>query len=324
VLDSKIIEVALPLTFSFILVSFVCSAFCEFIEMFLKYRATCLERGIRGLVGMKDQEFVKQLYSHSLISSLYEGPYSGNAFRFFGGQNLPSYIPSQNFALALIDMRNAGVSLPANVREAVRAFEQVAGSDVALLQQLIESWYNSAMDRVSGRFKRRTQFVLIVIGLAFTVVLNVDCVSVVNKAFLEQSLLQKIDQDQRAEQLAESSVNQMPRPNPGQPEIAQNASDVASRVRADLMSAAAMSESTRVLGRDYSLENPNQVWVAYQIHWLGWLLTALIVSVLAPLWFDLQNKIMNIRSTTKPSGERRDKSGKDVKPVTALDPSAED
>jgi cell division septation protein DedD len=42
-------------------------------------------------------------------------------------------------------------------------------------------------------------------------------------------------------------------------------------------------------------------WV-FQInqHWLGWLLTALAVSLGAPFWFDLLNKIIVVRSTVKP------------------------
>ena len=45
-------------------------------------------------------------------------------------------------------------------------------------------------------------------------------------------------------------------------------------------------------------------------HWLGWLITALAVSLGAPFWFDTLNRIMVIRSTIKPhekSGEQESK-----------------
>jgi hypothetical protein len=42
-------------------------------------------------------------------------------------------------------------------------------------------------------------------------------------------------------------------------------------------------------------------WV-YQLywHWLGWLITALAVSLGAPFWFDMLNKLIVVRSTVKP------------------------
>jgi hypothetical protein len=45
-------------------------------------------------------------------------------------------------------------------------------------------------------------------------------------------------------------------------------------------------------------------------HWLGWLITALAVSLGAPFWFDLLNKVIVVRSTVKPhekSPEERSK-----------------
>jgi len=37
-----------------------------------------------------------------------------------------------------------------------------------------------------------------------------------------------------------------------------------------------------------------------QWHLLGWLLTALAISLGAPFWFDLLNKFIVVRSTVKP------------------------
>ena len=41
-------------------------------------------------------------------------------------------------------------------------------------------------------------------------------------------------------------------------------------------------------------------WEQLQWHWLGWLLTALAISLGAPFWFDLLNKFIVIRSAVKP------------------------
>jgi DNA repair exonuclease SbcCD ATPase subunit len=46
-------------------------------------------------------------------------------------------------------------------------------------------------------------------------------------------------------------------------------------------------------------------------HWLGWLLTAMAVSLGAPFWFDTLNRLMVIRSTVKPHEKSREQESKD-------------
>jgi len=43
---------------------------------------------------------------------------------------------------------------------------------------------------------------------------------------------------------------------------------------------------------------------------LGWLLTAIAISLGAPFWFDALNKIMVIRSTVKPTEKSKDEASK--------------
>ena len=44
---------------------------------------------------------------------------------------------------------------------------------------------------------------------------------------------------------------------------------------------------------------------------MGWLITALAVSLGAPFWFDRLNKVMVVRSTVKPREKSRDERSKD-------------
>ncbi len=49
----------------------------------------------------------------------------------------------------------------------------------------------------------------------------------------------------------------------------------------------------------------------FRLHWLGWLLTAMAISLGAPFWFDLLNRLMVIRSTVKPHEKSREQGSKD-------------
>ena len=44
---------------------------------------------------------------------------------------------------------------------------------------------------------------------------------------------------------------------------------------------------------------------------IGWLVTAIAISLGAPFWFDILNKIMVIRSTVKPREKSHDEGSKD-------------
>jgi len=52
-------------------------------------------------------------------------------------------------------------------------------------------------------------------------------------------------------------------------------------------------------------------WNLLYAHWLGWLITALAVSLGAPFWFDTLNRVMVIRSTVKPHEKSREQESKD-------------
>src|SRR5437660_4418317 len=110
--NSTILDVAIGMIFVYLLLSLICSAAHEMIEYWLKKRASDLERGVRELLTTEDGsdpgELVQKLYNHGMVSGLFKGTYQksriGSWLRHLFGTNLPSYIPSRNFALALMDL----------------------------------------------------------------------------------------------------------------------------------------------------------------------------------------------------------------------------
>jgi len=106
---SMMLEVAIGIIFVYILVSIMCTTIREGIEAFLKTRSAYLEYGIRELLyDRSGQGPAKSFFNHPLIFSLFSGDYAPATFTkkpmFKKGTNLPSYIPSKNFALALMDI----------------------------------------------------------------------------------------------------------------------------------------------------------------------------------------------------------------------------
>ena len=58
---------------------------------------------------------------------------------------------------------------------------------------------------------------------------------------------------------------------------------------------------------------------AAKLHGVGWIITALAVSLGAPFWFDMLNKIMVVRGTVKPAEKSGTAASKDAKPEESGD-----
>ncbi len=297
--NSNVLDVAVGLVFIFLLLSLICSAANEIIESFLKQRAANLEKGIQELVGQgKDSPFVTELYNHGLINSLYRGKYEAtSSWMFWKRSKLPSYIPARNFALAVLDLRKTAKNLPPNLKSAFDAFEQSSGGDPAKLQRNVEEWFNSSMDRASGWYKRTSQRIVLVMGLVLAVLVNADCIQIAKRLSTNASLRQSVAT------LADTATKSG---------AANDSHAAIDRVREDLQTLDSIGLPLgwyRAQG-----EAPTRFWQAISDHWLGWLLTALAVSLGAPFWFDMLNKIIVIRSTVKPSEKSQPEGSKDPIP----------
>ena len=223
--NTSILDVAIGMVFIYLLLSLLCSATNELMEVLFKKRATDLERGLRELLQPGSQSgtsgIVQDIYDHPLVNSLYGGSYADSgiksALRYVKRTQLPSYIPARNFALALMDtvMPDTSLTSPpseltsppdaaldplsnlrariqnienARVQKALTSLVDSAAGDVARARANIEDWYNSSMDRVSGWYKRRSHIIVLVLGLLVAIAVNADSVLMVRRLGSDRAL----------------------------------------------------------------------------------------------------------------------------------------
>jgi hypothetical protein len=315
VFGSDILEVAIGVVFVFLIISIVCSAIREGLEAILKTRAAYLEHGIRELLGDRGPRgLAGQLYAHPLISGLYSSDYappptrSSLSWFFARGRNLPSYIPSRNFALAVMDLaargpvgaqdenrdnvpldvetlrRNAGnISSPVLRRVILTALDSAQG-DLNSVRETLQDWYDSSMDRVSGWYKRSTQWIIFGIGLFVAVAMNVDTIEITKFLYTNKAARSALVADAQVA-AADSSFRH----------------GGYAQARAKLT-----DEAFLPIGLEH-VRTPGDV----AGHILGWLVTALATTMGAPFWFDLLNKMMVIRSTVKPHEKSPEEASED-------------
>jgi hypothetical protein len=315
---SDMLDVAIGIAFVYLLVSLLCSAIVEGAEAILKRRARDLERGIAEL--LRDSGLMAKLYNHPLINGLFKGDYKP------GMRDLPSYIPSRSFALAMMDLlispdaaAHAGVtgaaaqttkiiampplSGPAGqAQHAVLTLVNAAAGDARKARENIEFWFDTSMDRVSGWYKRRAQRALFVIGLVVAIGLNIDTVRMLrelmtNKAKREAVVAIATNYSKYEPDAAGDVETQMASTN-----------DALGKLGLPLGWPPCLKcdqRKVKLFDRCWQ-----ECWVRNVSHAggltiFGWLLTAFAVCLGAPFWFDVLNKFIVVRSTVKP----REKSG---------------
>jgi hypothetical protein len=64
--------------------------------------------------------------------------------------------------------------LPKSLKQSLVTLIDEADNDFDRARSNVEKWYDDAMDRVSGTFRRRAQYILIGLGFAIALVMNVD------------------------------------------------------------------------------------------------------------------------------------------------------
>ncbi|MEM8960058.1 MAG: hypothetical protein AAGD38_01145 [Acidobacteriota bacterium] len=105
--DSALLDVAIGLIFLYLTLSLITTAGVELIQNLVNKRAKDLEKGLKEL--LQDDTLVDDFYDHPLVRALYLGKRTPSTEAAAGKKadktcQLPSYIPSRTFVLALLDV----------------------------------------------------------------------------------------------------------------------------------------------------------------------------------------------------------------------------
>jgi hypothetical protein len=261
------------------------------------------------------KDTLKRFYRHPLVQTLVR-PKRGldpatdptEPTKWWRKPPYPSYLPSRTFVAALTDLardttewraeakteeaeeavrrmkaaeeelESAIVSIPnTHLAEALLAVYRSVGSDASKFHHAAERWFDDAMERVSGWYKRRVQLFLFVIATFTVLVLNADSLTA-GRVFWRDDAVRAAVVD-KAEAAAEGELEE------GEVEKA-------------------VKELDLPLGWELSAgDGPSEIPddpLAVLAKLIGLALTVAAVMLGAPFWFDLLSKVMRVRSTGAP------------------------
>lgn len=326
---TETLDVAIGLTLIYLLVSLAMTSLSEAIEGFFKKRAVSLERAVGELLRGKREDIAK-FYEHPLVAALYPGVYpalseDGAKRARWTGKNLPSYIPRDIFSAVVLDL-HARDELPEDMRHALRALTASAGIDLAAKRRAIESWYDAAMDRAAGWYRRHTQARLFWLALPLAILANI------NSVVIADYLTHAPEARKAAAAVGASAAQRAPgwtkgvgKPSDSMaaPATTDGASQAADRDRYAADYRAQLDRIGLPIGWQSSAEAQTLSLVPpYEDGFVGWLtgsallimgylLTTLAIMLGAPFWFDMLGRLVVIRSTIKPKEKSPDEASKD-------------
>jgi hypothetical protein len=301
-LGGPAIEIAIALAFVFFLLSLIASTLTEWLAAVFKLRSKNLKKGLEGMLG--DEKVVQQLLDHPLVRpDLRQEP-----------RRPPSYLSPRIFAAAFLDLvdvsssssseRQAATATVRVTEEGTTSHSPVKGNLAVQLRTLtgapgvalpaasvLEKWFDESMDRVSGWYKRRAQLVTFIVAVGLAVGLNASALRIGEQLSAEPKVLAAVVA--KAEAIAKEPA---PETEPG----ADESKATALKQSGEDMEKAVDDLAALDLPIFWAKENvPEWSRGGMGLALVGWLVTALAVSLGAPFWFDALNKLSNLRLAGK-------------------------
>jgi hypothetical protein len=277
-------------------------------------------------------------YDHPLIKYLGENKFHSEP-AYMTAQNFSKVLvdllrgknvqPGQDFAAMIQNSLNAGktqwgaATIEAQSLSYIRSLWADSQNDVERFRILLEQWFDDTMERASGWYKRKTQLILLIIGMSMAIAFNVDSIAIAKKLSNDPKLAAQFASNaavyvQTHKELAEQLKNTPPADTARQNELGQQMKLILDKSKHLMDSANAMvsgniTDANELLGLGWSdkcKKGKAAVCLNHTFHWysiIGWIITALAISLGAPFWFDLLNKLMKLRSSvaSSPSDDKQ-------------------
>lgn len=316
--DFPVIEVAIGLTFVFLVLSLCATAIIEGVVELRQWRGRLLHAKLKALLG---SELVELFYLERRVADLSSGSASrrfegwpAHSWGIFtstslhqatqlakgmGAHRLPAYIPESVFADILLDWLQ-GIGLPGALHPDAptstiisdrlgellqRMNRRADGSQAALRAELID-WFRQSTDRTSEEFKRRIRIALYLAGAVLVALTNADSIRISKTLYDNPRLRAEIGAT--AETIARACPN-------GSVDCPELNSFVRTALGRPIDQTAA-----GLLG--WRAEDQEKFWSSFPSmlqSLLGWVITVMAIGLGADFWFGALKKLIAIKNPSR-------------------------
>lgn len=299
------LEVIIGMIFTFMVLSLLSTTLNELLSAWRGWRGFYLEEGLKRLLDykndpsifekFKNNPFFQQLMQHKAPLRVSQAP---------------AYLSSQDFTSILFNvLKKKGVpvekvedllaDLPANsqLKDVLEQIKDEGHQNVTAYEARLQHWFDGVMGQASGWYKRHLQMVTILVGFVVAGVLNADSFHIYSNlttnAVARESLssLAKAAVDKGVVPTTASIL-----PDSLRPDTIGTYNEVKEKFNQAVQSQE-VAQLNNILGLGWRIGDGEVGIKHWLIRLLGWLITALAISLGAPFWFDVLKRIITIRSS---------------------------
>lgn len=300
------VDVAIGLSLVYLGASLFVTVINEYVAQLLNLRGKQLCDSLKELIADAD---VRELLKHSPALKPFFDAQAGRA---------PSYIDPNILAHLLVGGLAIGSTAGDTCRRAsdtidklpdsalkkqLQALVATAGSTTDALVTAVGEWADRSLTVLGGKYKRYLQTISFWIGLAVAIGLNIDTITLTEQLYRDRDTRDATVSlgVQITESTSQKTFNHCLSLTPQQRKADTACAPLTGLVdavqgRNDSLGKLPIGWSERPDDKESSPASwlPPAVW-RWGSRGLGWVLTALAISLGAPFWFDLLNKVVNLR-----------------------------
>lgn len=318
--SSPILSIAITLFAAYLLLAIMATGINEIIFILFRQRRKQLEEFLANFIF--DEE-----WKNVTFPDFSESPFISVLKK--DKEHFPDDIPPANFARAILTIAGEGRSDLKTIKGLVKAKVEKGSiypmlnslssqvGNTAELQAEIEKIFEAAMQRVTGIYRRNARIVSFFVGLALAVFLNIDTITITDRLWSEKELANRtadnatlifseihkdasgtVGINRNAKAVTESVSGSLITRIPG------NADDSLKQAIARLKTANALIQQSE-LPLGWATQNypgcTDHFWtdlLAWVVKTLGFLLTAVAISLGAPFWFDILSRVTPLRKSS--------------------------
>ncbi len=343
--NSEALNIVIGLVFIYLLYSLLASIIQEIISSMRSYRAKMLEKAICRMLddNTGKNTLVALFYNHPLMKYLGESTKHSKP-AYINNSTFSKVVldllrsdaakPGDDIKLLIqktLDTKNItwdknDTNINDDTLKFLNSIWTDSQGDVVKFKGILENWFDETMDRTTGWYKKKNQRVLFFVGLVIAIIFNVDSIKIVSKLEKDPKLTEQLvqqadnfikshpDLDKQIEKVKTSnSINSNKKDSLQTLDTLKARRDTLIN-QANRLVQADIKKVNNVLGIGWADVYNGNIKIDYQFilfSLLGWLITALALSLGAPFWFDLLNKLMKLRSSVANNND--DKQTKDAK-----------
>lgn len=302
---NAVLDIAIGLVLMYLVLSLIGTVLNEYIATKMKLRASILKGALQEI--LDNATLRSDFYNHGLVDGANKAV----------GEDHVSYLSGSTFAMAVLgsvdptkplpgfaEVKSAVETMPdCNIRDVLLAQITSANGSLEALRSGVAKYFDTAMDRVSGTYKRKLKLISLLVGLGIVIFLNADTIAIGTALWKDASL--------RA-QMVQSASSILASGQSTALSNDQKIADLEGKLR-PLPIGINLSD----IGRAYDNISDWVTWKnqsSWNVHlkegmkgiwWtlakvLGLAMSALAISLGAPFWFDMLSKFMNVRGAGPP------------------------